>query len=632
MSFGYAGSILRVNVTDKTFVSEELSHDFVKLYPGGSSMGVKIIWDEVPPKAQWNDPENKLIISGGPLSGTPGIGSGCIGVVTKGAMTGGINESQANGYFGPYLRSCGYDSLVIEGRSEEWVYIYIDDEKVEIRSAKHLLGLDTTETQDAIHKETGTDRYGSSVYCIGPAGENLVNFACLIGDYGHVAAHNGNGAVLGSKRVKAIVAIRGKKKVQVYDKAALSEAAKNMNTAARSTPAGRDTEAFGSITGYPGAPKAGVLPVKNYTTSIFEYDQDFDPRKMRNNLYEIRRRPCYGCNWHHCIDIKFKDGPFKDVEEFEEPEYELMAEFSSNIGITDPATAMVLANIVDRWGMDGNECGWVVAWCIECFEKGYFTKETFDGLELGWGNFESTKKLIEMIATRKGFGDILAGGNRRAAKYIGGPAGECAIYTEKGNTPRGHDHRSVMWHEYLDVNVSSSGTVENVGGFLNVTEHGLKPMTDIHDWQQVARQNAGTAGRRVFEDSLGVCRFMTEKIQYVLDAVCAATGDSYDYEEAMRIGRRTVVMARLYNMRCGITVAVEKPGPRYGSAVVDGPMKGCHPGGEVWPLMRSRYFELMGWDPETGIPFPETLEKLGLQELIGYAKEQFALQKGDATA
>ncbi|KYH31487.1 aldehyde ferredoxin oxidoreductase family protein [Neomoorella mulderi] len=616
MIYGYAGSLLRVNLSEKVISSFELSKDLAHEWIGGTGLGVKILFDEVAPTVKWDSSGNKVIMSAGPLSGTPGIGSGTFGLVTIGAMTGGICASQANGCFGPFLRSCGYDALILEGQSNDWVYLYIDENKVEIRPADHLLGLDTTATQDRIHEENGTNRHGMSIYCIGPAGENLVNFACLIGDYGHVAAHNGNGAVLGAKRIKAIAVKKGKKKVNFYNKEALVDAAKKMNEYAKESRAGADTAAYGTIVGFPPAPAAGVLPVKNLTTSIFPEASEFDPRKLRNNLYDIKRRPCFGCNWSHCVDIKFKEGPYKDLEEFEEAEYELMAGFGSVIGVNNPADAMVLANYVDRLGMDGNETSWVVAWCIECYEKGYFTKEDFGGLELGWGNVESTRKLIEMIAYRRGFGDILAGGARRAAKHVGGPAHDCAVFTEKGNTPRGHDHRSLaMWPEYLDVHVSSTGTIEVVGGFLDVTQHGLQPRTDPSDWQQVARQNAGVAGRRVFEDSLGVCRFMTENIQYVIEAVNASTGEEYDLNKIMRIGKKIINLMRIYNLLRGITVAVERPSPRYGSPVVDGACQGVHPG-KYLPEMRSMYFELMGWDKNTGIPLPETLKELGLSDLI----------------
>lgn len=614
MLHGYAGSILRVNLSEKHIKVTELSKEFARQWVGGSGFGVKILFDEVTTSANWDSPDNKIIMAGGPLSKTPGIGSGTVGLVTKGAMTNGVTNSQANGYFGAYLKSCGYDCLVLEGQSDNWVYLYIDENKVEIRPANNLLGLDTTETQHAIHKENGTNRNEMSIFCIGPAGEKLVNFACIVGDYGHVIAHNGNGAVMGSKRIKAVAVRRGKKNIEYYDKTALHKAAKLMNQTAKESFAGKDTAAFGTIVGFAPASKAGVLPVKNLTTSLFPEADKFDPRIMRNNLYDIKRTPCFGCNWRHCVDIKFKDGPYKDLEEFEEPEYELMVGCGSLIGVTDPADAMVLANYIDRLGMDGNETSWIVAWCIECYKKGYFTKELLDGLELDWGDVDSARKLIYNIAYRVGFGDILAGGARRAAKHIGGSAHDCAVFTEKGNTPRGHDHRA-MWHEYLDVHVSSTGTIEAVGGFLDVTQHGLQPMTNPQDWRQVARQNAGVAGRRVFEDSLGICRFMTEKIQHVIEAVNASTGFNYTLDEIMRIGKKIMNLSRIYNLLSGITVEVEIPSPRYGSAVVDGPNKGSHPGKDL-PKMRSMYFELMGWDKDSGIPLPETLEELELNDLV----------------
>lgn len=616
MPFAYAGSLLRINLTAKSIVSESLSRQVLHDWVGGTGLGAKIVYDEVPPSANWDAPENRLVMASGALTGTKGVGSGCFGVVTKGALTNGFATSQANGLFSAFLKFCGYDALVLEGQSPEWVYLYIDDEKVEIKSAARLLGLDTVQTQDALLEEYGLSRTQLSVACIGPAGENLVRYACIISDYGHVAAHNGVGAVLGSKKVKAIAVKRGKKKPEIFDHTALRDNALEMNRCSRESFAGKGTFEYGTNVGTAMAAKGGVLPVKNITTSIFPEVEGYTAQALRSNN-EYKKRTCWGCNWNHVGDITIKSGPFAGFTT-EEPEYEAMAEMGPNIGITDPSETIVLCDWVDRLGLDVNETGWVVAWVIECFEKGYFTAQDLDGLELTWGNFQNVKALIENIAYKKGCGAFLAEGIMRAATQTGGPACECANYTEKGNSIRGHDHRA-MWTELLDTCVSSTGTIEVVGGFINVKQHGLEPMSNPFSWEQVARQNATVSGRRVFEDSLGVCRFMCEDINITVAALNGATGDHYTVEEVMKIGKRIMNLMRIYNLKCGLTAEKEKPSQRYAERPADGPASvACV--GDVFFQMRERYYELMGWDPKTGVPLPQTLQELGLSFVLHESK------------
>lgn len=633
MVYGYAGKILRLDMKNKTTSEQELMPEEAYKWVGGSSLGIKILTQEVPTEARWDDPINKVIISGGMLTGMPGVGSGVLGLVTKGALTNGVTQSQSNGYFSAFLKLCGYDAVIIEEQSEDWVYVYIDEYGIKFENADFLMGLDTTETQHALHKKYGTNRYTMSVYCIGPAGENLSKFAMFTGDYGHVAAHNGSGAVLGMKKLKAIAVRKGKKSWPIYDRKAFMAAGRKMNTSSCAGGAGKETAEFGTLVGVPGAPDGGVMPVMNGNTTVWPAAVEFDPHKIRHNLYDVKRTPCYGCNWTHCIDIKLYDERFKDKEAFEEPEAELGMLFSGNIGNEDIPYALWLSNLVDRVGLDGNEMGWMAAWVIDCFERGYFTPEMFDNeIDLHWGDCEGVEKLINIVANRKGkMGDILAEGIKSAAERLGSPAKDQAMYVEKGNIMRGHDHRTlVMSHEYLDVNTSSSGTVEVVGGFLNATEHGIAALTmpDRKDPFMLARHNAAIAGRRVMEDSAGCCRFFTEKLDHLREAMSMATGYDYTYEEFMKAGKRAMAMARIYNINSGITYRVEKPSKKYGSRQPDGPFAATTHLGAIIEEARSNFFEFMGYDRLTGIPTPERLEQLDIREYIPFALKAFAEEYG----
>ena len=610
MTKGYMGKVLRINLSKGVLADEILEESTLKKWVGGIGLGAKYLFEEVKPEVSWDHPDNRFILASGPLGGTRVCGSGTFAVCTKGALTGGGASSQANGFLGAYLKFCGYDGLVIQGASPEWVYLCIDDQGASLRDATPLLGMDTWATQDKVRQELGTDRV--SVFSIGPAGENRVRFAALAGDYGHVAAHNGVGAVLGSKKLKAISVVRGSKGVPVQDGNTLGELAKTMADSAKQTGFGPFVSQWGTAEGYPILHKNGGLPVKNYTTNIFPEFEKFSGHYLRTH-FEVKPTTCWACTWAHCREIKINEGPYAGFKG-EEPEYEGMASMGSVIGQPDPAAAVVLCNLIDRLGMDVNESGWVIAWVMECFEKGYLKREDLDGLEMTWGNAESTRRTLEKIAHRQGVGNMLAEGVKRAAEKVGGPSLSCAIYTLKGNTPRGHDHRAI-WTELFDTCFSSTGTIEATGGSLRAQQHGLDPISNPFDWQQVLNQNAKTNGRRIFEDCLGICRFPSEDINLIVGCVNAATGWELSLDEAMTAGKRAANLLRIFNHRCGLTADLDGPSERYGSSPVDGPVKGIATR-EIWDTIKRRYYELMGWDPNTGYPLPATLKALGLDDMV----------------
>ena len=251
---------------------------------------------------------------------------------------------------------------------------------------------------------------------------------------------------------------------------------------------------------------------------------------------------------------------------------------------------------------------------MECQEKGYITKEQLGGLEVKWGDAEAANQLLQMIIRREGFGNILAEGVKRASENVGGPAADCAIYTMKGDTPRGHDHRA-RWEEMLDTCTGSSATLDS-GPPVLPKEMGLPARINPFDPTAVAKKVAGTRGRRHFEDSLGTCIFTTRtSIARICRVLSAATGWEYTMEDAMRFGRRTVTLMRAFNLRCGITPDLERPSKRYGSVPVDGPAKGQNIGAH-WTDMVKTWYEKVGYDRQTGKPLPETLQELGLDELI----------------
>jgi aldehyde:ferredoxin oxidoreductase len=608
---GYAGRMLRADLSSAQCSDERFEESTLRKWVGGSGIGAKILYDEVPPEVTWDAPENRLIIATGPLAGTKVMGSGTFSAVTVGPMTGGATTTQANGFLGAFMKMAGFDGVILQGRSERWVYLYLHDGVAELRDAEQLLGLDTWEMHEAIAAELGKKASQISVFGVGPAGERLVRFAAIAGDHGHVAGHNGSGAVMGSKRVKAIVAARGGR-VAVADEAALGEAAARLTEAVMANPAGRNILETGTSMLYLAAERGGYLPVKNYTTSLFPEAADFMGDRYRP-AFEAKPAPCWACRSKHLHTLTIQDGPYKGFMG-DEPEYEQWAAWGSLIGNTDVAGAVVLSNETDRLGLENNEAGWVVAWVMECFERGILTKEDTGGLEMTWGNVEATRAILRKIANREGIGGLLAEGVKRASEKLGRGSEELAVYTMKGNSPRGHDHRG-RWYEMLDTATSDTGTIA-IGPAVQPEEQGAPAQMGAFDPGQISETAGRHAGRMVFEDCLGTCRFTTRGSLPALAAtVAAATGwRDFGAEEGFTVGRRTINLLRAFNLRRGLAPALEYPSKRYGSTPVDGPVAGRSVAPH-WEEMRADYYRWMGWDLESGRPLPETLAALGLPEV-----------------
>jgi aldehyde:ferredoxin oxidoreductase len=604
---GYAGKLLRVDLTGGRCDPVTFGERTLRQWIGGAGLGARILYDEVPPSVHWDDPENRLILASGPLGGTRVAGSGTFCAVTVGAMTDGSTSTQANGFLGAYMKSSGYDGLIFQGRSDNWVYLYLHDGVAELRDATHLLGLDTWETQSAIGEELGKKERAISVFGIGPAGEKLVRFAALVGDHGHVAAHNGVGAVMGSKRLKAVVAARGPR-LRLADEKGHTEAAKRLMDAVLADPAGHNTFEWGTSQSFGGAAKLGYLPVKNLTTNLFPQWEDFLGANYRPS-FQTKTTPCWACQSNHIHMLTIPDGPYAGFQG-EEPEYEQWSEWGPLIGNTDVAATVVLANEVDRLGMDNNETGWLMAWVLECYGRGILTKEDTGGLEMTWGNVEAIRGMLHKIAHREGIGDLLAEGVKRASEKLGRGSQEFAVYTMKGNSPRGHDHRA-RWSEMLETCLSDTGTL-----MVGPVKAGGWGKMNLFDWEGMSGAPARHAGWMIFEDCLGVCRFCTRgEPTATADALVATTGWDFSLDEAMRVGRRTIHLLRAFNLRRGFTPAMEYPSQRYWSTPVDGPAAGQSIASH-WEEMRANFYRLIGWDLETGRPLPETLEAVGLSELV----------------
>ena len=613
-TYAYAGRILRVDLTTGRIWSDPFPGADRRKWVGGAGLGAKILWEEVPPHADWDHPDNRLVMATGPLAGLPVWGTGGLTVVTRGAMTNGATNTQANGFFGANLKLCGYDAIVFQGQSPRWVYLHVTDERVELRDASFLLGKDSWETQQALEAELRLTGHRLSVYSIGPAGESLVRFAAIQGDYGHVASKNGCGAVMGKKRVKAVAIERGARGVAAAHPHALLAAAEEIAHNLKTDPSTKGLYMFGTLGGVRNLHGMGALPIRNYTTNVWPEGVDTKPWEAPNlrEGFDHRGHQCSACGMHHCHMQVIRSGPYKG-QVVDEPEYEGWAGAGWAIGATNPQEVAWLNTQLDRASLDVNEFGWLCGWVMECQQKGYLSEKDL-GFRLEWGDVEGAGRLIGMICKREGMGNLLAEGVKRASEKVGGPAAECAIYTMNGTSPRGHDHRS-RWEELLDTCTGSSGT-KDTGPPTFPTEWGLPARISPQDPVPVARQVATLRGRKHFEDSLGACVFTTRVPMDILcRSVAAATGWDIGRDEAMRAGRRAAALLRAFNLRCGIGPELEKPSKRYASTPVDGPIAGVSIL-DHWETMLDTWYETAGYDRKTGRPTPETLRALELDDVI----------------
>lgn len=612
--WAFGGKYLRVDLTTGTLTDQQFDHATLRSYVGGTGIGVKVLYEEVPRGAQWNDPENRFVMATGPLGGTAMGGSGTISVITKGPLTNGAATCQANGFMGAFLRLNGYDGIILQGAAPTLSYLYIHDGKAELRDAAFLAGADSWEMSERVAAELGVKDNQVSVFGIGPAGEVMSRFACFCGDRGHVAGHNGTGAVLGAKKLKCIAVQRARGTVPVFDAEGVSETARQIWERKQGT-----THLTGTLTGvFTNARGYGVLPVKNYSTSVWEIDdkllETWNAPYIQAN-FAPQRDSCWACRFVHCTKMTIPEGRHKGFVG-EEPEYEQFAAFGPVIDNRDVNEAVYLSNLCDRLGFENNEMGWLMGFVMEAYEKGLLTKEQLGGIDMTWGNVEGVEQLMKMMARREGIGDLLAEGVKRVAESIGGEATQIAVHTMKGNTPRGHDHR-VRWTEWLDTVTSDTGTMMAgpvMGAPDSLKVLGVNKLPETFSPEETSDSLAKVAGSMLFEDSLVTCRFNTRSdMPYLVKALNAATGWDMTVEEAMNVGRRAMNLLRAFNIQNGVGPELDRPSPRYGEVLPDGPSKG-HTPMQYLEQMAQDYYAKIGWD-ERGVPKRETLEKLGLAQV-----------------
>jgi len=598
--YGWTGKILRINLTDRSVRFESTNMKDAQLYLGARGLAGKIYIDESDPMIDPLSAENKLVFCPGPFTGTFAPSGGRYHVVTKSPLTGTITGANSGGSWGAELRYAGYDALIIEGKSEKPVYIWLKDDKVEFRDASHLWGKWVPDTTDMVRAETDLE---AKVACVGPAGEKQVLFAAIMNEMHRAAGRGGVGAVMGSKNLKAI-AIVGTKGVKVADPKAFKETVLASRALLKAHPVAQGLGLYGTDVLVNILNTIGSLPSYNFQDGYFPTADKVGGESLRANQL-VRNKGCYSCVISCGRISKVKSGPF--AGEGEGPEYEAGWSLGPDCGI-DNLDAVIRSNhLCNELGMDPISFGSTLACAMELFNTGVITLKDTEGVDLSWGNAEAMVEMTRKTGLREGIGNKLGLGSYRLANSYGHP--EMSMTVKKQEIPA-YDPRGVQGIG-LEYATCTRGGCHVKGYTISCEVLGCEPKMD-------PRVTTGKPGLvKAFQDvtaavdAVGGCIFGTFGMggpDYAT-MLSALTGMTYTAEDFVKVGERIWNMEKLYNLEAGFTAADDQLPTRMTTLPIKtGPAKG-----EIShvPEMLPEYYKLRGWD-ENGVPTKERLQELQL--------------------
>ena len=625
MPNGYNGRILHVDLTKGGWEVEEPSEAWYRTYMGGGAMASYYLLKQLRPGVDPLSSENLLVVASNVVSGAPLSGFSRFTIAAKSPLTGMYGESEAGGFFGPELKFSGFDGIVIRGRSERPVYLWIRNGKVEIREASHLWGLDNKETRARILEELGDPK--ARVASIGPAGERQIPFANVINELRHANGRTGMGAVMGSKNLKAIV-VRGRKPFQFADPDRVKEIAQWHNRRIREHGPNQQMHHYGTPGLVTGLNKSGILPTRNFREGVFEGAHKIGGAAMRETILR-GEESCFACAVR-CKRVVAVTEPYEVDPEFGGPEYETLAGFGSMCGIDDLPAIAKGHELCNRLGLDTISTGALISFAMECFEEGILKEADTGGRSLRFGDAGAMLWLVDEIANRRGLGAILAKGVKRAAQEIGRGAErfafhikgqEMAFHDPRGKTgvglgfavsPTGADHIEAPHETPFQAAGPLLGQLAPLGILEPIEPLSLKP----------DKVKAFAILQRVWSlyNSLGVCNFVAAPLfaltfERLVEAVKAITGWETSLWELLRVGERAITLGRLFNVREGIGPEEDRLIRRFHEPLPGGPLQGKRIDPEDFQEALALYYEMMGWDAQ-GRPTRGKLADLGLERLV----------------
>ncbi|MFH1087925.1 MAG: aldehyde ferredoxin oxidoreductase family protein [Chloroflexota bacterium] len=621
MTYGYNGKILRVDLTQRTFQVDSPEEKFYRGYLGGRGFISYYLLRELKPGTDPLGPDNELIFAASVITGAPVGGFGRNSVGAKSPLTGGYGDAQVGGFWGAELKHAGYDAIIVQGRADQPVYLWIKDGQVEIRDARHLWGKTTGECDAAICAELGDTRVRTAA--IGPAGEKLVRYAAIINDLAHAAGRTGMGAVMGSKNLKAI-AVRGTNPPPMANPPAVASLARWLKESVPKTmKAFRDE---GTASGLTAINRAGGLPTRNFQGGGFEGAEKISGTTMKQTIL-VGRKSCYYCP----VGCKRKvsvSQPYHVDAAYGGPEYETLAAFGSNCGIDDLAAIAKAHEICNAYGLDTISTGDVIAFAMECFENGILSRKDLDGLELRFGNAAAMVTLAERIARREGVGDLLAEGVLRAARKIGNGAEQFAMHVKGQEIPM---HEPRYKHGLgLGYALSPTGADHNHNihdSYFAREGYALRELRALGPFDPLPLNDLSAAKVRLLLyrlawshllDCLNFCIFVPFGYEQVADVVRGVTGWNATLWELMKAGERAHCMARLFNLREGSRKEDDFLPDRFFTPLRSGSLAGTAIDRQSYSEARDLFYSMAGWDTMNGTPLPAKLHELDIAWAADY--------------
>lgn len=601
--YGFHGKYLRVNLRTKETQVETISPSVLEKFIGGRGIGAYFLSREVSPTIESLSEQNKLIFSNGPLSGTLIPGNNKICVTFKSPLTNSYSYSLCGGHFGPELKFAGYDGLIIEEKAESPVFLWIDDNQVEIKDASEIWGTLVPEAEDAIRKELGGDA-SIQIAVIGKSGENLNKYACITSGLFREFGRGGGGAVMGSKNLKGI-AVRGSKDVRVADPQKVIEVSQSMTENLRSSAGGQIRRKYGTAELVEKINNNGFWVTRNFQSGYFEEGKNLEAEVMRKSVV-IGDSSCFMC------PIACGKRTATKISEDEEiimegPEFESIGSLGSACGISDWNTLLRATDICDKYGFDTMNGGITVAFAMEAFERGKIGLEETGGIELKFGNGEALLEVLKMIGEREGIGDILAEGVEYAAETFGAP--ELAMHS-KGQTFAVYDPRGAK------AMALTYATSPKGAHHMLATTFGAEIATGTRfKHEKKAELERNHQFSMCVVDSIGICSTMRAGIPLIhqAEAYSAVTGLNVTEEDLNKRSERIINLERMYNVKNGFSRENDTLPKRF----IEEPMPDGASKGQTVDLefLLDQYYEVMGWD-EKGIPTQKKLKELDLQDFL----------------
>lgn len=626
MPYGYTGKILHVDLSNQEIEVEEKDEAFYRSYLGGRGIGYHYLMQEVPAQTDPFSPENILVLATGVMTGAPMPAACRFAAVGKSPLTGTAGESEAAGFFGPELKMAGFDAIVFKGRAEKPVYLRVTESKAEIQDATHLAELGAREVEDAIRDEIGSNK--ARIAQTGLAGMNRVRFANITNNLGHFNGRCGFGALMGSKNVRAVAAL-GSEKLELKDPEFLRETAQHYAATFKNNPAGEALYVYGTTAFAEILSAAGALPVDNFRRSQLD-DATLVSGDAYNEILLQKRRGCYACPIRCKRGIALDDPKYGVDSRYGGPEYETMSALGTNLKIIDLKAIAKANEICNRYCLDTISTGMTIAFACECFQEGIISKADTDGLELRFGDADLMIQLLEMIARREGFGDLLAEGVARLAKKWQVEDAACMLAV-KGQEISMHDPR-VKVGVGIGFAVSTYGADHMTAAHDNVfvdeksfALNSVKPLGIYKPMPATEITAEKVRNYKILEnfwralDSLGLCVFGyaprgVMPIDTMVRCLNAITGWEASLFELMRAGERGTMIARAFNSREGFSASNDRLPKR----LFDPKPDGANAGKKIFKEEDFNeairlYYDMIGCDPETGRPRRGKLLELGLE-------------------